>query len=105
MFSTTDFEGNTVYRLSVITMNLLHLNPIGQFHLLSPTMKQEYNIVMNKYIESLPDTDWNDKICNDFNIVVREKVLNQDISNFYVDELITNRNVLPQNKEECIPTK
>ena len=102
MFSKNDFEGHTIDRLCVITMDLLHLNPICQFHYLEASMKVKFNKEMNKYIESLPENDWNDKICGDFNTVVKERVLNKDIYNFYVDELITDQNIVNPKEEECI---
>ena len=100
-FSKEDFTQDNAIRISVIIMNRMGKNPLGDFRELPQSQKSKFNRLMNEYIGSLGE-DWETKLLADFNQIVNEDILNEDFdpSKLQVKQLITERQVLLSPEQE-----
>lgn len=92
-FSKEDFKGETVTRLSVIIMTALSIPALTDFKDLLGAQKRKFNKELNKYINELPEDDWNEKIIKDFNEIVLADIFNED---FQPEKIfVVNENTVP----------
>ena len=87
MFSKDDFNSNNTQRLLVLIMTEMKYPPLTSFKSLAPSLKAKFNRLMNEYIQAkLQDDNWYEILINDFNRIVNEDILNEDVdpSKIYV---------------------
>ena len=107
-FSKSDFVGENVQRLSVICMEAIGEAPLQWFRNLVPIKQKKFNKVLNEYIESLPDEEWEEKIKKDFNDIVYERCFEnpkwraEDLGGFLIntDLVEVPKNYTPEQKAE-----
>jgi hypothetical protein len=92
MFSQADFQGDSLHRLCVITMNSLGKDPMTQFHTLSYASQKEFDNKMNEYIRNLPAEGWEQVILDNFHTIFHTKIMDDgaDITKFRCDEIVSD---------------
>ena len=92
MFSKTDFQGDNLHRLCVIIMHKMGQHPLHQYDLLSYASQKEFDNKLNKYIQYLPDKNWEEVLIHDFNDVINNKIFVKEFNanEWRCDEVITD---------------
>ena len=101
MFNHEDFKEHSV-RLQVIIMNKLNKSLLTSFHTLSYREKMKFNILLNQYIQSLPNDNWLDVILEDFNDLCLDNIFtdNFDPSKCYCPDVNMNLQLIPKEEEQ-----
>ena len=92
MFSNKVIQGDNLDRLCCIIMHQMGQHPLQQYALLSYASQKEFDNKLNEYIKLLPDKNWEEKLINDFNDVINNKIFVKEFNakEWRCDEIITD---------------
>ena len=77
-FSKKDFEDEeNMEKLRLIIMNQLQKPLMTNFHMLHKEEKQTFNVYLNKYILTLPSSNWKEVLDADFTKICQTKLFNE----------------------------
>lgn len=90
-FQQSDFQGDTVTRLSVIIQSKMGNPPLMLFRDMAESQQKKFNRILNEYVKSL-DEDWNDVIMAEFNRISQEDIFTETFDPSKLDILLTGGN-------------
>ena len=92
MFSKQDFQGDNLNRLCCIIMHEMGQHPLQKYNNLSYASQKDFDNRLNKYIQQLPDENWEAELINDFIEIMNNKIFVKEFNanEWQCDEVITD---------------
>lgn len=103
-FQQSDFQGDTVTRLSVIIQTKMGNPPLTLFRDMGESQKKKFNRLLNEYVNMLGE-DWEKIIQDQFNLICQEDVFVESFDPSKLDILLTGGNkelLLTEEQKEFI---
>jgi hypothetical protein len=103
-FQQTDFQGDTVTRLSVIIQSKMGNPPLTLFRDMGESQKKKFNRLLNEYVSMLGE-DWEKIIQDQFNLICQEDIFVESFDPSKLDILLTGGNkelLLTEEQKEFI---
>jgi hypothetical protein len=103
-FQQSDFQGDTVTRLSVIIQSKMGNPPLTLFRDMGESQKKKFNRLLNEYVSMLGE-DWEKIIQDQFNLICQEDIFVESFDPSKLDILLTGGNkelLLTEEQKEFI---